>query len=168
MLVHASATLHWLQNWTMNCKIALGAEKYVKKKKKKNLSVCVGSNMYYSSRSQIAGEIRRLVLFTNLCQFVKLDKSMSTRWLLLWRLEWLWQEFGLNEWLTQAEWDAWILWSRLRWTFWFVFGVFSFTFSSFGAFGVFADERRWRFELLWMRNGNERREGGTSFGRSCP
>lgn len=101
MLVHASATLHWLQNWTMNWKIASGTEKYAKEKKGTWEFVC--GPMFYSRRSQIVGEKWRLVLFTNLCQYVKLRKSMSTRWLLFWQLKWLWQEFRLGEGLTQAR-----------------------------------------------------------------
>ena len=61
----------------MKCKIALGMAQKKRRNTEREGVFCVWSKMYYSDMSRCAGEMRQAMLFTNLCQFVKLDGSMS-------------------------------------------------------------------------------------------
>lgn len=72
MLVHASATLHWLQNWTMNWKIALGTEKYAKGKKKGLGSLCV-------VRCFIQAGVKLVVRYDGLCCLQIFDNLWSSK-----------------------------------------------------------------------------------------
>lgn len=78
MLVHASATLHWLQNWTMNWKIALGTEKYAKGKKK-DLGVCVWSDVLFKPESNWWCDMTACVVYKSLtiCEAQKEHVNMS-------------------------------------------------------------------------------------------
>lgn len=94
MLLHASDAFKWLQNGTVKCKIALGTKQRLEKI---GHSVCVWSNMFYSTMWLCAFEMWQVV-FTNLCQFVKLDGSMSTCFLALLNALLLWAGVLIGIW----------------------------------------------------------------------